>query len=988
MRDFFKAGRRFVSSVCAIALMVTMSGPVHKTQAASVTVELNGYQISTSWEGYRTIYSITDPSNSVSSCGLLYGLVEDTATSDMVVNSSNSGVYDFTATSAGIISKNYSKNANAVSRAMTMKLVKDANFYNAEIRVRAYAKLKDGTVSYSPIHKITVVSIADYLYQGIRMPNGAAHEYLYNNILKVCNPNYQVVEYDWNDDSYIPGEIAGETETVATTQAPTTQAPTQAPTTKAGVQYTTAIANDWPNLGNWSAYFGDWAGTATGAYKLENGVLSMRVDSNDKNDWLIQARYTDTVTSGKTYKVSVDVKSSKAASFLMKEDASNENNSSTFVNANVSANTKQTITGTFPMSTSNIKLMFNLGQIDAGTVIEFSNVRITEVSGQTTTTQAPTQAPTTKAQTGNGPAQPVGLTFAGNADLPYYFAWAGADGVTYNFYVDGRKVAEGITGGAFNAANYSSYLTAGEHTIGITAVNASGESAMTTIKHTFSGNTATQQQPTSGYTENPTDNSGSYPEDPSIEKPFGMVVDSPKDGYVHVVWGAGAINCYNVYVDGERRRTAVPASSITMPVYFEGTHTVTIRTLSNSKESLPTTLTVNVRGVGERETEAPTVPMNLRPAVRYNYQSDKILIQMNNKTNGQYSDNDIYWCLFGKDADDKMCYVDTNGNLIRGSVALNTGKIGNRDYAPVVCHKLSECDHFYIGSINSGRMYLSYGKPMYIGFNQDGAGNVGYAGPDLNNKDDPNADTLFEFEEFTISGKFYWGNTTRVDYFCFPTVTRLLGHTQYVTYDKTVGDMDSRADTFAAFRAEAPAAFQTLVGDKRIMAPCKTTFNEGQIYGNYFDGYINQFWSKYSNEDLVINLEQGAYIGRVYGDRMHFRSSNGDGTVYYVDKPSTQDVLEGRGAFNRHSEESKSIVEKAIEAQLCAAFNRGVATSPADYYDISKYYKNDINNFYAGFMHRHSFVGLAYGFCYDDVNDQSTLLQTNDADALIIDLKW
>ena len=36
----------------------------------------------------------------------------------------------------------------------------------------------------------------------------------------------------------------------------------------------------------------------------------------------------------------------------------------------------------------------------------------------------------------------------------------------------------------------------------------------------------------------------------------------------------------------------------------------------------------------------------------------------------------------------------------------------------------------------------------------------------------------------------------------------------------------------------------------------------------------------------------------------------------------------------------------------------------------------------------HSVCGLAYGFCYDDVNDQSTLLQYDKADALVIDLRW
>ena len=53
-------------------------------------------------------------------------------------------------------------------------------------------------------------------------------------------------------------------------------------------------------------------------------------------------------------------------------------------------------------------------------------------------------------------------------------------------------------------------------------------------------------------------------------------------------------------------------------------------------------------------------------------------------------------------------------------------------------------------------------------------------------------------------------------------------------YDKTVGDLGTRAEMFAAFKNEVPAAFQTLLTDKRIMAPCKLTFNEGKQYSNYF----------------------------------------------------------------------------------------------------------------------------------------------------------
>lgn len=148
---------------------------------------------------------------------------------------------------------------------------------------------------------------------------------------------------------------------------------------------------------------------------------------------------------------------------------------------------------------------------------------------------------------------------------------------------------------------------------------------------------------------------------------------------------------------------------------------------------------------------------------------------------------------------------------------------------------------------------------------------VGYAGPDLNNPSDPNNDVLFEFAEFTVTNKEYWGNTTRVDFFSFPVVTRLVG----------------------------------------------------------------------------------------------------------------QDVLEGKGNFNRGNS-----TELVIEAQLCAAFNRGVATDPANYQNPSAYYKNSTYNYYSAFMHKHSVNNFAYGFCYDDVNDQSTLLHYTNPTALILDLKW
>ena len=471
----------------------------------------------------------------------------------------------------------------------------------------------------------------------------------------------------------------------------------------------------------------------------------------------------------------------------------------------------------------------------------------------------------------------------------------------------------------------------------------------------------------------------SFTTDSSIEKPFGLDVSQASVGYVNVVWGRGTIDCYNVYVDGERRRTGISAQALKLPVYTEGTHTIAITTVVGKRESERLEAQIQITGTGEKETEPETCPEELKPQLKKNVplRDDRIAIELNNKTNGKYSDSEIYWCIVGNNANNQLCYMDKDGNMIPASESLNTVEVNGTKYANIY-HTLAESDHVYAPTIRSGRMYLSYGKPVYVKF----VGSTGYAGPDLNNPGDVNANTLFEFAEFTIEGKHYWGNTTRVDYFCFPMVTRLIGGSLYGGYDNVVGDVGTRDEIFNAFKNEVPNEYKSLVRDDRIIAPCKSTFNVGKINGNYFDNYINEFWNKYANEDLRFSSESGRFVGRVVGNQMRF-TREGDSTVYYVDKPNTQEVLEGKGAFDRGNG-----VEKAIEAQLCAAFNRGVATEPENWYTPSKYYKNSVSNFYAGFFHEHSVLGKAYGFCYDDVNDQSTLLQYDKADALVIDLKW
>lgn len=687
-------------------------------------------------------------------------------------------------------------------------------------------------------------------------------------------------------------------------------------------------------------------------------------------------------------------------------------------------------------------------------------------------------------------AAPFGLVVNSPRNNAVSVVWGRGQIDLYNIYIDNSIVASGVGCGYYEFDN----ITAGNHTVSVTTVSGSSESAKTSLNVTVGGQTQVTPTTTtkkaetgvvyiyqdinyggrvaalnegrynlaalqakgfqnddlsslkvqSGYeailyaddnfqgasrtitadtpwigndfndvmssivvqkktvvTTKPTTQASSV--DSSIAKPFGMVVSNPAAGKIGVVWGRGNIDSYNVYIDGKKVDSKVGCAYYAYSGYAAGNHTVAITTVSGNKESEQTTMTVNVATGGNQQqttqaaTEKPTTSNNNNnnqntdiPQLRTDIpvRSDRMFLQLNNKTNGKYRDDQIYWIVIGRDKDHQICYLDTQGNLIKANEGLNTIEKNGRKCANIA-HSLAEASYVYLPDIESGRMYLSYGEPVYITFNIDGDGNVGYAGPDLNNPSDPNSDVLFEFAEFTVTNKEYWGNTTRVDFFSFPVVTRLVGQGgfdnrpgDYDVYDKTVGDVGTRDEIFAAYKASAPSIWQSLANKDRIMAPCKSTFNEGQVNGNYFDAYINEFWNKYSNETLVFKCDAGTFRGKVSGDHMVF-TKDGDGGTYNVYKPTTQDVLEGKGNFNRGNS-----TELVIEAQLCAAFNRGVATDPANYQNPSAYYKNSTYNYYSAFLHQHSVNNLSYGFCYDDVNDQSTLLHYTNPTALVLDLKW
>ncbi len=359
-----------------------------------------------------------------------------------------------------------------------------------------------------------------------------------------------------------------------------------------------------------------------------------------------------------------------------------------------------------------------------------------------------------------------------------------------------------------------------------------------------------------------------------------------------------------------------------------------------------------------------------------------------NGTHGKYPDSQVYWAIIGKDWNtDQFVHIGTNGALIPMSVGDNVVPKNGKNYANYF-HSLAETKSITIPAINSARILMSVGSPMYIWVNTDINGKIGYAGANIENPDDANIDVVFDFGEFAILGKDkslqgIFINTTRVDTFGFPVKLNVTG---LDGFNQTVGEplTETRDQLFARFINETPLPFNGLAqapnAPYRITAPAHATFQTGGPNANYLQGYIDQVWEQYRHQSLVLNLHNGwpTFTGNVVGDNLVF--TDGVGTYHINGKPTTSMAMLGNGVLDDSTGAAGLIRDKQLQlqAQVCAALNRHVAHLDGEKWHNSAFFypEGEAANYFTKFWHDHALNGLAYGFSYDDVGGYSPSIYT------------
>jgi hypothetical protein len=276
----------------------------------------------------------------------------------------------------------------------------------------------------------------------------------------------------------------------------------------------------------------------------------------------------------------------------------------------------------------------------------------------------------------------------------------------------------------------------------------------------------------------------------------------------------------------------------------------------------------------------------------------------------------------------------------------------------------------------SGRIYMSFGEKLKFFLTPDGL-----VQPAPWAAGDPNRDILFDWSEFTYNDAGLWLNSSQVDQFAVPhavTVTGASGVT------KKTGELvnNGRDNVINGIRNQPGWAGSILTRSDgtvlRVLAPGKAA-DAGLFSTTYLDGYLTDAWNAYAGRTLTVvpftDQPNTRYFGRTAGNVMNFTNSAGQQVASFT-KPTSANVWGCDGALGAPNDQ----VIGPIARTLCAALHRStlgtIDTQPGG--GPADFYKGTVTNHYSRLIHQNMVDGKAYGFAFDDVQAQESLVHDGD----------
>ncbi|KAH8158061.1 hypothetical protein CIB48_g10185 [Xylaria polymorpha] len=313
-------------------------------------------------------------------------------------------------------------------------------------------------------------------------------------------------------------------------------------------------------------------------------------------------------------------------------------------------------------------------------------------------------------------------------------------------------------------------------------------------------------------------------------------------------------------------------------------------------------------------------------------------------------DNGMNMYISGKDASGRPCLLGANGQFvypqadgtgvpqeITGNIALPLGAKGQTTQVTLP------------QALISARIWLAHGQLKFYTV-RDGNGVSAIVEPSAANPADPSAGIQWGFIEFNYDGTTIYANISFVDFVGIPLG---MGLTLAGGQNQIVQGLQAGAVNNICNGVRSQAAADGQIWDRlctvsssgqalRVLAPNLYTSGNPTAFTGYYVDYVNQVWSKYSSQDLVINTQAAAgnVACRVSNNQLQCNAT----TMFIV--PS----------FPR----------------LCAAFTRttlllaGGNVQPS--LGQNSYYTMNPTSHYSRIVHQYETNSLGYAFSYDDVN--------------------
>ncbi|KAF3387675.1 Glucan endo-1,3-beta-glucosidase [Penicillium rolfsii] len=243
--------------------------------------------------------------------------------------------------------------------------------------------------------------------------------------------------------------------------------------------------------------------------------------------------------------------------------------------------------------------------------------------------------------------------------------------------------------------------------------------------------------------------------------------------------------------------------------------------------------------------------------------------------------------------------------------------------------------------------------------------------PSSSNPSDPNYNLYWDFCEFTWNSSQLYVNITYVDFVSLPialTLTSTSGASNSVQGLPADG-LNTICNALKTQNSKDSAGWDKLIVTTngnylRAVSPNTGIALDNSLFKTYYDSYVDQVWSKYTNETLTVNTQgsAGDVTAKVSNGKLTFSTES-----FSYDQPSTADIFSNSsGAFAV----SGNVTKDAITARLAAAFNRSTLltnTNQPNGESVANYYQNAVTNHYSRICHATNLDNRGYAFPYDDV---------------------